>query len=109
MLVHCLDGLNLAPSIAAAYLMRTKSLDYDAALAIVQRAKPDALPAPHFEEQLRLWANMDCCIHDGNGQEKLPYVLWKLGMKEAFQRQQAELKALEDEAEIGDMEENMKS
>ena len=99
-LVHCLDGLNLAPSVAIAYLMQAKSLDYDTALAPVRAAKLNALPAPHFEDQLRIWGNIDYCIYEASGQEKLPYVLWKMSMKDAFKRQESELKVLGEEAKV---------
>ena len=80
--------------------MQAKTLDYDSALAVVRAAKPNAQPAPHFEDQLRIWGNVDCCIYDGNGHEKLPYILWKMSMKDVAKRQERELKELEEEAEI---------
>jgi protein-tyrosine phosphatase len=85
-LVHCLDGLNLAPSVAVAYVMRFKSLDYDSALAIVRAAKPQSLPVPHFEEQLRVWWHLDFCIHDATGHDKLLYMLRKMGKKDEFKK-----------------------
>ena len=100
LLVYCLDGLNLAPSIAIPYFIQAKDLRYDAALAVVGAAKPNGLLAPHFEDQLRIWGNVDCCIYDSGGQEKLPYRLWKMSLEDVFKRQERELKELRKEVEV---------
>ena len=59
-LLHCLAGLNRAPTVAAAILCRTRAIDVAAALAAVQRARPAARPTPQQEKSLQLWFSMRC-------------------------------------------------
>jgi len=59
-LLHCLAGLNRAPTVAAAVLCRTRTMGVEAALAAVKRARPAARPTPEQEKSLRLWFNMRC-------------------------------------------------
>jgi len=54
-LLHCLAGLNRAPTVAAAVLCRRRGMDVDSALAAVQRARPAAKPTPEQEKSLRRW------------------------------------------------------
>ena len=55
LLLHCLAGLNRAPTVAAAVLCRRRGMDVDSALAAVQRARPAAKPTPEQEKSLRRW------------------------------------------------------
>ena len=57
-LLHCLAGLNRAPTVAAAVLCRLRALGVEAALAAVKRARPAARPTPEQEKSLRLWFDM---------------------------------------------------
>jgi len=42
--LHCSEGINRAPSVALAYLVRHERMDVDAALADVRRCDPGAKP-----------------------------------------------------------------
>jgi len=59
-LLHCLAGLNRAPSFAAAVLCRYQGMDVDSALAAVQRVRPAARPTPEQEKSLRQWQALRC-------------------------------------------------
>jgi len=59
-LLHCLAGLNRAPSFAAAVLCRRQGMDVDSALATVQRVRPAARPTPEQEKSLRQWHALRC-------------------------------------------------
>jgi hypothetical protein len=59
-LLHCLAGLNRAPTFAAAVLCRLQGMDVDSALAAVQRARPAAKPTPEQEKSLRQWYVRRC-------------------------------------------------
>lgn len=54
-LLHCLAGLNRAPTFAAAVLCRRQGMDVDSALADIHRARPAARPTPEQEKSLRQW------------------------------------------------------
>jgi protein-tyrosine phosphatase len=51
--VHCSEGVNRAPSVALAHLVRHEGLDVDAAVAELQRAYPGARPYGELVEWLR--------------------------------------------------------
>lgn len=52
--VHCTAGINRAPLVVATYLMLVEGLSLDAALALLQRARPGVLPS---------WAAYHgCCV-----------------------------------------------
>lgn len=76
-LVHCLQGLSRSPSIVIAYTMRRLTIPYEAALAIVQAARPVVLPNDGFAEQLKLWGEMGYSVVDEEGEEKGGYKEWK--------------------------------
>jgi len=59
-LLHCLAGLNRAPTIAAAVLCRLQGVNADSALAAVQRVRPAAKPTPEQEKSLRVWHSLRC-------------------------------------------------
>lgn len=59
-LLHCLAGLNRAPTFAAAVLCRFQGMGIDPALAAVQRARPAARPTPEQEKSLRQWYALRC-------------------------------------------------
>lgn len=50
--VHCAKGISRAPTIAIAYLMRTKNMSFDAAFDIVRAKVPHAEPNAGFLMQL---------------------------------------------------------
>ena len=54
-LLHCLAGVNRAPTVAAAVLCRRDDLAVDEALARVRRARPVAAPTPEQVASLRAW------------------------------------------------------
>lgn len=59
-LLHCLAGINRAPTCAAAVLCHVRGMSVDKALAAVRRARAAARPTPEQEISLRLWFNMRC-------------------------------------------------
>ena len=59
-LLHCLAGLNRAPTFAAAVLCRRQGMSVDSALAAVQRARPAAKPTSEQERSLRQWHARRC-------------------------------------------------
>jgi len=50
---HCTEGINRAPSVALAYLVRYEGLDVEAALADLRRCDPGARPYPPLLDWLR--------------------------------------------------------
>jgi protein-tyrosine phosphatase len=54
-LLHCLAGINRAPTLAAAVLCERDGLTVEAALEAVRRARPTASPTPEQEASLREW------------------------------------------------------
>ena len=54
-LLHCLAGINRAPTLAAAVLCRRRGVSVEAALETIQRARPAAYPTPEQEASLRAW------------------------------------------------------
>jgi protein-tyrosine phosphatase len=65
LLLHCLAGVNRAPTAAAAVLCRRDGLDVDAALARVLTARPSASPTPEQVISLRQW------LRSGSGELRL--------------------------------------
>jgi protein-tyrosine phosphatase len=57
-LLHCLAGINRAPTFAAAVLCHRRGLDVDAALETVRHARPAAAPTPEQEASLRDWVKL---------------------------------------------------
>ena len=54
-LLHCLAGVNRAPTVAAAVLCRRDGLSVGEALARVRAARPAAAPTPEQVASLRAW------------------------------------------------------
>jgi predicted protein tyrosine phosphatase len=54
-LLHCLAGVNRAPTVAAAVLCRRDRLSVREALARVRAARPAAAPTPEQVASLRAW------------------------------------------------------
>lgn len=59
-LLHCLAGINRAPTFAAAVLCHARGMTVDTALAVVTRARVAAKPTPEQEISLRLWYSLRC-------------------------------------------------
>lgn len=57
-LLHCLAGINRAPTYAAAVLCRRRGLTLEAAIAAIRRARPAAAPTPEQEVSLRAWLRL---------------------------------------------------
>ena len=57
-LLHCLAGINRAPTLAAAVLCKRHGLTVEAALEVVRRARPAACPTLEQETSLREWLRM---------------------------------------------------
>ncbi|KAL5482309.1 hypothetical protein ACEPAI_8903 [Sanghuangporus weigelae] len=54
-LVHCQQGISRSPAVVCAYIMRERSLSYDAALQIVKSRRKCIKPNAGFEKTLRNW------------------------------------------------------
>ncbi|KAF2261251.1 dual specificity phosphatase [Lojkania enalia] len=63
-LVHCLQGISRSGAIIVAYLMRTRSIDYDAAFNFARKSRSLITPNSGFAEQLRLWQQMGYTIYE---------------------------------------------
>lgn len=59
-LLHCLAGINRAPTVAAAVLCHLRKMNVDAALGGVRRVRVATKPTPDQELSLRLWVNLRC-------------------------------------------------
>lgn len=55
-LLHCLAGINRAPTVAAALLCQREGVTPDEAVARVRAARPSAAPSEHQMRSLRAWA-----------------------------------------------------
>lgn len=55
-LLHCLAGVNRAPTVAAAVLCRIEGLSPEEAVAAVRARRPGAAPTPRQMASLRHWA-----------------------------------------------------
>jgi dual specificity phosphatase 12 len=56
--VHCYAGISRSPTIIAAYLIKTHSMDVEKALELIRSRRPCADPNPGFMKALRLWATV---------------------------------------------------
>ncbi|KAI9209360.1 protein-tyrosine phosphatase-like protein [Polychytrium aggregatum] len=61
-LVHCVAGISRSASIIVAYLMKAQKLEYEQALEILHQQHPRAEPNSGFEEQLRLFAELNYVV-----------------------------------------------
>lgn len=79
-LVHCIQGISRSGAVIVAYLMRTLSLDYEAALALARESRPVIFPNSGFSDQLRLWREMGLSIyaHPENGSESAGIITTKI-------------------------------
>ena len=59
-LLHCLAGINRAPTMAAAVLCKTRRLNVDKALAVIKCKRASAKPTPEQESSLRSWFHLRC-------------------------------------------------
>jgi hypothetical protein len=59
-LLHCLAGINRAPTFAAAVLCQTRGMNVDQALAEVKGRRAAAKPTPEQEKSLRVWYDLRC-------------------------------------------------
>ena len=59
-LLHCLAGINRAPTLAAAVLCHARGITVDNALAVINHARVTAKPTPEQEISLRLWYSLRC-------------------------------------------------
>ena len=59
-LLHCLAGINRAPTFAAAVLCKRQGLNVDNALAAVKNRRASARPTPEQETSLRIWYDLRC-------------------------------------------------
>lgn len=54
-LLHCLAGINRAPTVAAAYLALRDGLTHEEAVRLVRAARPSAAPTPEQMKSLKEW------------------------------------------------------
>lgn len=59
-LLHCLAGINRAPTFAAALLCQTRGMNVDQALAVVKSKRASAKPTSEQEKSLRIWYRLRC-------------------------------------------------
>ena len=59
-LLHCLAGINRAPTFAAAVLCQIRGMNVDKALAVVKCARASAKPNLEQEGSLRVWYRLRC-------------------------------------------------
>lgn len=59
-LLHCLAGINRAPTFAAAVLCQASEMKVDEALAVVNDRRAAAKPTPEQEKSLRIWYDLRC-------------------------------------------------
>ena len=59
-LLHCLAGINRAPTFAAAVLCQIRGMSVDNALAAVKSRRASAKPTPEQEKSLRIWYHLRC-------------------------------------------------
>ena len=108
-LVHCKQGTSRSGAIIVALLMRSRSLDYESALALARESRASIAPNSGFADQLRLWRTMNYSISEeasqGNGprKTKLQYEQWRrdrgiLLTKAEETKQEAVRRAMEDMA-----------
>lgn len=85
-LVHCLQGISRSGAVVVAYIMRTLSLHFPAALALARTYRPIITINSGFEEQLGLWETMGYDVYesnddgageDGNGGERKGKALYR--------------------------------
>ena len=68
-LVHCAQGISRSATVVTAYLMWKYGLNYGQAFHAVQRKKNDVSPNEGFVRQLKLYADLHCCVNT----EQQPY------------------------------------
>jgi dual specificity phosphatase 12 len=76
-LVHCLQGISRSGAVILGYVMKTLNLEYPKALEVVRRARSIVMPNSGFEEQLKVWGKMGCCVREMSGEERVVYREWK--------------------------------
>jgi hypothetical protein len=59
-LLHCLAGINRAPTFVAAVLCQTLGMNVDKALAVVKSRRAAAKPTSEQEKSLRVWYQLRC-------------------------------------------------
>ena len=59
-LLHCLAGINRAPTFAAAVLCQARGMAVDQALAAVKERRAAAKPTSEQEKSLRIWYDLRC-------------------------------------------------
>ena len=67
-LVHCVSGISRSATVVTAYLMATRKLSFEAALALVRERRPVASPNSGFQKQLREYeAELHTHVHGSAG------------------------------------------
>jgi dual specificity phosphatase 12 len=69
-LVHCAAGVSRSASVVIAYLMKTFTLDFDAAWKSLQETRPIVSPNVGFRYQLQLFAEMKYTLDNAHQQFK---------------------------------------
>lgn len=69
-LVHCYQGVSRSGSVIIAYLMQSRSIDYEAALALAVGSRAIIGPNTGFVDQLRLWKQMNYSIYEEEPQDQ---------------------------------------
>jgi dual specificity phosphatase 12 len=81
-LVHCIQGVSRSGAVIVALLMRSRSLNYESALALARKSRAVIAPNEGFADQLRLWQKMNYSISEADGvglrKTKLQYEEWRI-------------------------------
>ena len=107
-LVHCKQGTSRSGAVIVALLMRSQSIDYESALALVRKSRASIAPNSGFADQLRLWDKLGYSISEGVGGDgprrtKPEYEDWRrdrgiLLTRDEQAKQEAVARAMEDMA-----------
>jgi dual specificity phosphatase 12 len=76
-LVHCLQGISRSGAVIVAHLMKMLGIGYEEALERARNSRETIRPNKGFEEQMKLWHEMQFNLHDEQGGEKDLYKEWK--------------------------------
>ncbi|KAI9330616.1 protein-tyrosine phosphatase-like protein [Obelidium mucronatum] len=62
-LVHCVAGVSRSATLVAAYLMKTRDLDVEGAVALIREGRPCVCPNDGFIKQLEIYKRMGCVVN----------------------------------------------
>lgn len=84
-IVHCNAGVSRSSTLICAYLMKSRGLDLQQALALIQRLKSDVMPNENFRCQLNLYSKMGLNVNT-QSHDFRQYRLKVFAKQSAYQR-----------------------